>query len=264
MPPPAQPRQCGRSSRCRPGRPRSGRRRRAADPVQRRPDAVLFIPSRDHDSDRGPLPVRPRAGRRLGRRDAVAEGQQREGEESDYQPRDVGEQGRDHPRHDRADRFAKVRPPRCRHPDAERDIRDRQSNRDQETDRRTPPTQRPRPSCQTAEPLVLGREPLRHRGSIPGNPDQTRARTTLREVAPRPPRIVQRLRPQSDRLERGTRRLGRSANPKRTRAGRGSPRRHRRRRATVALRARVLDRTQPLRDAPRATRRGHPASRPTS
>jgi hypothetical protein len=56
-----------------------------------------------------------------------------------------------------------------------------------------PPTRRPRPSCQTAEPHALGRDPLRHRGSIPRNPDRTRARTTLREVAARPPRTVQRL-----------------------------------------------------------------------
>ena len=44
----------------------------------------------------------------------------------------------------------------------------------------------------------------------------------------------------------------------RRRAGRGSPRRHRRGLAAAALRARVLDRTQPRRHPPLATRRGHP------
>ena len=172
------------------------------DPVQRRPDAALFVPSRDDDGHRGPLPVRPRAGRRLRRRDAVAEGQQREGEKADQHPRDVGEQDRDDPRHHRADRFAKVRPPRRRDPDAERDVRDRESNRDHETDGRTSPAQRPRTPCQTAEPHLLGRNPLRHRRRIPPNPDRTRARTTLRELAARTSRRVQRLlRPERDHFE---------------------------------------------------------------
>ena len=48
----------------------------------------------------------------------------------------------------------------------------------------------------------------------------------------------------------------------RRRAARRSPRRHRRRLAAAALRARVLDRTQPRRHAPLATRRSHPRADP--
>ena len=48
----------------------------------------------------------------------------------------------------------------------------------------------------------------------------------------------------------------------RRRAARRSPRRHRRRHAAAALRARVLDRTQPRRHPPLATRRSHPRADP--
>ena len=48
----------------------------------------------------------------------------------------------------------------------------------------------------------------------------------------------------------------------RRRAARRPPRRHRRRLAAAALRARVLDRTQPRRHPPLATRRSHPRADP--
>ena len=65
------------------------------------------------------------------------------------------------------------------------------------------------------------------------------------------------------RARRGHRRprhQGRRHRPRapRRRASRRPPRRHRRRLAAAALRARVLDRTQPRRHPPLATRRSHP------
>ena len=66
------------------------------------------------------------------------------------------------------------------------------------------------------------------------------------------------------RRHRRPRHQGRRRRPRapRRRAGRRPPRRHRRRHATAALRARMLDRTQPRRHPPLATRPSHPRADP--
>ena len=124
-------------------------------------DGLLLVVGRDDDGQCRPLPGRPRPGRRLRRRHAIAQQHQGRHEKADQHPGDVAEQRRDDPRHDGAERLAEIRSPGRRDVDGEADVRRREDERDHEADRRTPAATRARAPREPAESRPLGRK-LRH------------------------------------------------------------------------------------------------------
>ena len=130
-------------------------------------DRVLLIP-RGHDHRHGgPLSRRPWAPGRIRGWDAVADREQGEGEEADHDRRDVGEHDRDDPRHDGPDCFAKVGPPGRREVHTEGHVRDREAERDGETNRRASAGPGAAPPRHTAKPRSWGRKLLRHGTKVP-------------------------------------------------------------------------------------------------
>ena len=84
----------------------------------------------------GHSPFGPVALGRLEREFLVSRDQEREDHEADDEAGDVGEEERNHPGHDRADRGLKLISPWLGHPDAERNPGERQCERDREANGR--------------------------------------------------------------------------------------------------------------------------------
>ena len=105
------------------------------DVFERADDRLALVPRRHEDRHRRPLAFGPVALGRIEREFLVARDQEREDHEADHQARDVGEEDRDHPAHDGADRSLKLTSPWLGDPDAERHPRERQCEGDREADR---------------------------------------------------------------------------------------------------------------------------------
>ena len=112
------------------------------DVVERRLDRRLLVVRRHDHGHRRPLAGRPRARGRVERRRPVAREEQRHAQEADHHARDVREQHRDHPRHDRAERVLEFGAPGLREPDREGRVRERQRSPPGEPHRRTDPERR--------------------------------------------------------------------------------------------------------------------------
>ena len=112
---------------------------------------------RGHDDrHRRPLVFGPVTLGRRGRELLVSRDQEGEDHEADDQAGDVGEEERDHPAHDRADRSLKLASPRLGYPDAERDPRERQPECDRETKRGPKPRDRGLTPGETMELIACG------------------------------------------------------------------------------------------------------------
>ena len=148
---------------------------------ERAHDRLALVPRRHDDGHRWPVAFGPVALGRLEREFLVSRDQEREDHEPDDEAGDIGEEERNHPGHDGADRGLEFASPWLGDPDAERDPRERQSECDRESNRWPKPDGRGLAPCKAAElserwtngvavavgdsDLVIDRGRLRRRGS---------------------------------------------------------------------------------------------------
>ena len=122
-----------------------------SDVFERADDRLALVPRRHEDRHRRPLAFGPVT---LGRREReflVARYQEREDHEPDHQAGDIGEEERNHPAHDGADRSLKLTSPWLGDPDAERHPRKRERECDREANRWPKPRSRSLAPCQTTQ-----------------------------------------------------------------------------------------------------------------
>ena len=109
--------------------------RKLGKSLERWHDRVFFVPG-GHDEGHGrPAAVRPGPSGRFQIGWPVSREDQREGEKADQQTGDVGERGRYHPGHDRADCALEIRAPSLRDVHAEGDVGEREGECQGEADR---------------------------------------------------------------------------------------------------------------------------------
>ena len=90
-----------------------------SSPIFSRRAATAGLVRRHHGRHRPPLTPAPVASRASSAKLLVARDQEREDHEPDDESGNVGEEDRDHPGHDRADRILELASPDARHPDTE-------------------------------------------------------------------------------------------------------------------------------------------------
>ena len=98
--------------------------REVGDAFESADDRRALVPRGDQDRHRRPLAVGPFPLGRIERQFLVPRDQEREDHEPDHQAGDVGEEERDHPAHDGADRSLELASPWLGDPDAERQPRE--------------------------------------------------------------------------------------------------------------------------------------------